>query len=99
LKPAFILPIVLITFTHSCFAANSLPGDVRRFIDRRLLCDHIRGEVPEPGDVERMKEIEDGITRRCTGSDKKLKALKKKYAANTVVMSHLSTFEAEIEEK
>jgi hypothetical protein len=79
------------------FAAEVLPADVNRFIDRREGCDHMRGEEPEPGDKQRARELKREMDKLCKGTDRKLAQLKKKYAANVGVMKRLDEFEPQIE--
>ena len=74
-------------------ADEPLPSDVQRFIDRREGCDHMRGEVPEHGEKQRMREVNREIEKLCKGTDKKLAQLKKKYAMNLSVMRRLDEFE------
>lgn len=76
---------------------NRLPSEVAKFIDQREGCDHFRGEVPDPPDRQRMREIEREIRKLCTGTDKKLAQLKRKYAKNQAVLHRLSEFEDYIE--
>jgi len=44
-----------------------------------------------------MKEMEREIRKLCTGTDKKLTQLKRKYAKNQAVMKRLNEFEEKIE--
>ena len=79
----------------------SYPADVRDFIDMRDACDHWRGEpIPEheddPEEV-RKKQIIDAINESCTGSDKRLSAMKTAYAGNPRIMQLLDEYEADIE--
>jgi hypothetical protein len=78
-------------------ADESLPFDVQCFIDKREGCDHMRGEIPEPGEKQRMREVSREIQTLCKGTDKELAQLKKKYAANRSVMQRLEEFEPGIE--
>lgn len=87
-----------------CFGPNSavaadtrLPSDVARFVAQREGCDHFRGEIPDPPDKQRMREIEREIRKLCTGTDKKLDKLKRKYAGNQAVLKRLNEFEESIE--
>jgi hypothetical protein len=81
----------------SAFAHGSLPLDVQRFVDRRDTCDHFRGEVPDPGDRERMAEIRELLSKYCTGTDAELAALRTRYRANGAVIEVLSAYETKIE--
>lgn len=87
-----------------CFALGSataaearLPADVAKFIEQREGCDHFRGEMPDPLEKQRMKEVERELRRLCTGTDRKLAQLKRKYARNPAVMKRLNAFEERIE--
>ncbi len=82
----------------SAIAAEAkLPSDVVRYVEQREGCDHFRGEIPDPPDKQRMREIEREIRKLCTGTDKKLAQLKRKYAKNQAVMKRLNEFEEKIE--
>lgn len=70
---------------------QTLPPDVERFVQRRDLCDHFRGE--EPYDAERRAFLEKRIRKFCTGTDAKLAALKRKYKGRSDVMAKLSEYE------
>ncbi len=90
--------------TVCCFGIGSaiaaeerLPRDVLKYVEQREGCDHFRGEIPDPPDKQRMKEVEREIRKLCTGTDKKLDRLKRKYAANKAVLKRLNEFEEKIE--
>ena len=78
-------------------AEARLPADVASYIEQREGCDHFRGEIPDPPDEQRMTEIEREIRKLCTGTDKKLATLKRKYAKNQTVLKRLNEFEEDIE--
>ena len=78
-------------------AEPRLPSDVAKYVEQREGCDHFRGEFPDPPDKQRMKQIERELRKLCTGTDKKLAQLKRKYARNPVVLNRLSEFEEKIE--
>lgn len=87
-----------------CFALGSasaaeapLPPDVAKFVEQREGCDHFRGEMPDPSEKQRMREVERELHKLCTGSDKKLAQLKRKYAKHRAVMERLNAFEERIE--
>lgn len=82
----------------SLLANESLPRDVQRFVDKREGCDHMRGELPDPSEKQRMREVNREIQKLCKGTDKELARLKRKYVANPSVMQRLNEFEAGIEE-
>jgi hypothetical protein len=79
-------------------ADESLPREVQRYVDKREGCDHMRGEIPEPGEKQRMREVSREIQRLCKGTDKELARLKRKYAKSPSVMRRLGEFEPGIEE-
>lgn len=80
----------------------SLPADVRAFVADRELCDHFRGEPWPEGDSdadrERRRHLVDGARRECAGSDRRLAALKSRYAGNPSVMLLLSRYDERIED-
>lgn len=92
--------LILLLLAISTGASNAdgiQPEDVEKFVSKREGCDHFRGEIPEPKDRARMREVQREIRRLCTGTDKQLGKLKKKYATDPRVMATLNEFEAEIE--
>ena len=84
-------------FSLSLSAQSRLPSDVVKYVEQREGCDHFRGEFPDPPDAQRMKEIERELRKLCTGTDKKLATLKRKYARNRAVLERLNEFEEGIE--
>lgn len=75
--------------------ATVYPADVMQFMERRVACDHFRGE--EPYDLERRIFLEKQMKVFCTGSDARLNSLKRKYRRNAKVSVRLRSFEAQIE--
>ena len=73
------------------------PSDVAKYVEQREGCDHFRGEIPDPPDEQRMQEVKREIRKLCTGTDKKLQQLKRKYAKNQAVLKRLNEFEEQIE--
>lgn len=88
---AFVTPLVS--------AKEKLPPDVLKFTQKRDSCDHFRGELPDPDEKERMREVIKEIDKFCTGTDKKLASLKKKYESNPDIVARLAKYEPEIEAK
>ena len=76
---------------------QSLSADVTNYVEQREGCDHFRGEVPDPPDARRMKEIEQEIRKLCTGPDKNLSKLKRKYAKDPAILKRLNEFEENVE--
>lgn len=76
-----------------------VPGspDLGTFLQRRAACDHVRGEFPDPPDVERAKEIELQVAEYCSGTDAQLAALKRQYSSDAAVSKRLAEFEPRIE--
>lgn len=72
-------------------------ADFRKFVDEREACEHFAGEIPDPPDAERMKEVLEQIQLYCAGTDARLAALKSKYANNIKVMSKLNEYDEIIE--
>ena len=76
---------------------EKLPADVVNYVEQREGCDYFRGEVTDPPNAQRMKEIEREIRKLCTCTDKKLIQLKRKHAKNHAVVKRLDKFEKNIE--
>ena len=81
--------------TTPALAQEALPTDVQRFVQRRDLCDHFRGE--EPYDADRRAFLEARTREFCTGTDADLDALKRKYERRRDVMQRLAHYEVTIE--
>jgi hypothetical protein len=75
------------------------PDSLQQFLSDRDICDHLRGEIPEPSDQARMQEVIADINRYCAGTDARLSALKARYAHDPQVMATLNALEAQIEGK
>ena len=75
-----------------CFAhaVQPLPKHVSTYIDRRETCYHMTGEIPEPSEKQRLREVIREINKQCKGLDKKKLQLEKKYASNPIVAARLS---------
>lgn len=87
----------LLVGAQSSCAQGPLPRDVMKFSESRDECDHFRGEIPDPTQTERMKEVVEAANKYCTGTDKNLSNLKEKYRNNPEVMKKLNAYEAQIE--
>lgn len=97
MKTRSALMICFLLAQLQAMAASPLPKDVAEFVDRREGCDHFRGEVPASSNPHRMRDINRELKKLCTGTDKKLSQLKRKYAANAEITTLLATFESNIE--
>jgi uncharacterized protein YheU (UPF0270 family) len=91
------LGVGILTVSLTLFAREALPNDVEKFIAQREGCDHMRGEIPDPTEKQRMKEVNREIRKLCKGTDQRLAQLKKKYAADQAVIHRLDEFEPVIE--
>lgn len=92
-----VLAILCLGLGSAIAAEVRLPADVAKYVEQREGCDHFRGEIPDPPDEQRMKEVEREIRKLCTGTDRKLQQLKRKYAKNQAVLKRLNEFEEQIE--
>ena len=78
------------------------PDEVKNYIENRNRCDHFRGEPVEgnsPEQIERRKFVIDSLGIYCSGTDKQLAALKRRYRSDHAVMSELNNFEEKIESR
>lgn len=89
------LSLLLLSTSLPVFAATPFPADVEKFVEQRDGCDHFRGE--EPYDEERRQFLLKNLTALCSGTDKKLAQLKKKYKKSPEVVNKLNGYEAKIE--
>ncbi|OON59152.1 hypothetical protein B0920_24860 [Massilia sp. KIM] len=94
-RPFVIL--VSLLFALPLEAAEKLPKDVQQFIERRETCEHFLGEMPDPDQRERMKEVERQLDKYCRGTDRTLASLKKKYSRNPAIVRRLAHYDARIE--
>jgi hypothetical protein len=92
--------LALATATALLLAACAAPPptpDLATFLERRALCDHFRGEVPDPPDAQRMREVAQQVDAYCTGTDAQLAALKQRYRDDPAAAKQLAQFEDHIE--
>jgi Skp family chaperone for outer membrane proteins len=88
---------IAFSIAMSAHAATALPKDVRAFVAKRDICEHFRGEFPDPPDPERVKEVNENLDKYCKGTDAKLSQLKRRYAKRRDVMRKLNAYEEAIE--
>lgn len=96
------LPLLFMWALASVVLASGdvvFPKDVQRFIAKREDCDHFRGEFGENDDKKRQREVRANIQKLCTGTDRQLNALLKKYQRRPEIVERLSEFETDIEAK
>jgi len=92
-----LIPALLLFSLSPIVAAEKLPNDVRQFTAQRDACDHFRGELPDPVEAERMREVTGQIEKRCRGTDRRLRSLKKKYGSDANVKKRLNVYDEQIE--
>jgi hypothetical protein len=95
-RRACTLALAAAALLAACAGAPATP-DLATFLERRATCDHFRGEVPDPPDPERLREVQKGIADSCTGTDAQLAALKQRYRDDPVVAKQLAQFEDRVE--
>ena len=86
----------MVTAASAC-ASDKTPQDVSSFIERREICDHLRGEIPDPDQAEAMRETLYQIRVYCTGTDAALTELKKRFRGNPGILDKLNRYEESIE--
>ena len=69
------------------------PHEVRRFLNRYDECEHWRGEEAPAGDKARAAEIAKGADSACTGNDRRLSELRRRYRNQAAVVDALSKLE------
>jgi len=79
---------------------GALPQEVAIFVVERDTCEHFRGEPIEgtsAEQVERRTFVHGSLEIYCAGTDRRLAALKKRFAGNASVMLALRDYEEAIE--
>jgi hypothetical protein len=74
---------------------STLPAEIIAFREKRDACDHFRGE--EPYDAKRAAFLAAELARTCTGTDRELAALRKRFAGNAKAIAALKDYEDKIE--
>ncbi len=98
MPPKYVMPLIIAAlFLMGLYPApaQNLPADVTAFIEKRGTCDHFRGE--EAYDAARAAYINKQLHLNCKDTDKTLSVLRKKYAANPIVLRELAGYETTIE--
>jgi len=91
------LPLLLLALAQSARSQPAPPADITAFIEQRDVCDHLRGELPDPEEQEQLDEAVRDINQQCKGTDAVLAALKKKYADAPATLNVLNRYEIDIE--
>jgi hypothetical protein len=88
------------TLIHST-CSGVFAGGRAVIFDTRQACDHFRGEPWNLGDEREIKGrrefILESIKEYCTGTDKQLAELRRKYADNPKIIERLQEYEDHIE--
>ena len=87
-------------FALSITPTVALPPEVTAFVADRDVCEHFRGEPIDgdsPEQIARRAFVQESLEIYCAGTDRRLAALKKRYAGNTAIMSALGGYEQAIE--
>ncbi len=90
---------LLLALAQAVGAQGQVPSDISEFVERRDLCDHLRGEITAPGQDDEQTRLIDDINRQCQGTDAALHRLKLKYADSTPFSHLLNQYEADIESR
>lgn len=97
------IPTLLLVFFSGAVQAadgSALPPEVRSYIEERELCEHFRQEPFEgnaPEQVERRAFLQASVEIHCAGTDRRLFALRKRYAGTRSVLSRLEKYEIDSE--
>ena len=79
------------TVDDAAAPVRPFPDQVTRFMVQRDGCDHFLGE--EPYDEARRTYLDQSVRELCTGTDRRLKRLRKLYAKNPDVVAALEKYE------
>ncbi len=80
--------------------AQALPDDVARFLSERKTCEHFLGEPAEGRTVEQRERrdfVADSIDLYCSGTDKRLAALKRRYSKDASIVAILNSLDEKLE--
>jgi hypothetical protein len=95
------LPLIAVFWTGIVAAqTKSVPEDVLVFVKQRKVCEHFLGEPVDTNtdeQRERRNFVADSIDINCSGTDKRLAALKRRYKNDRAAMVLLRPFEKRIE--
>lgn len=69
------------------------------FLERREICDHLRGEIPDPDDPESVQAAIEAINQHCRGTDEALRRMKARCASDPDAMARLNALAPRIERK
>ncbi len=95
MKAKISVLLVVSLLHYNTMANGNFPRDMNDFIADRELCDYFRTQ--EPNDKEQENFYKKNTERFCSGSDKKLAELKKKYKQREDFIEKLNEFDSNIE--
>lgn len=93
---------VLLTFALASSPSvrpAELPPDVDAFVRDREMCDHFRGEPTEGSgreEVARRDYVRGSVEIYCPGTDRRLAALKRRYAGDPAIVKVLASYDDRI---
>ena len=88
--------LAAILLLSSSVSAAGVPNEVASYVQERELCEHFRQEPFEgqtPEQIERREFLRQSIEIYCSGTDRRLAALKLRYKDNTAALSLLEKYE------
>lgn len=98
-----LLPIAAGALTLASCATTPGPADCRPalndFLERREICDHLRGEIPDPDDPNGLQAAIAAINQQCQGTDEALRRMKARCASDPDAMAQLNALAPRIERK
>jgi len=83
----------------SCSSIANDLSELQDYLNDREICDHLRGEIPDPADNEEAAEVVGNINIYCKDADMRLAKMKQRFAGNQEAMRRLNTLEEHIESK
>lgn len=98
---ALVLPLIAVFWTGIAAAQTKpVPEEVLAFVKGRKVCEHFLGEPVDANTAEQRERrdfVADSIDIYCSGTNKRLAALKRRYQKNIAAMALLRQFEERVE--
>jgi hypothetical protein len=100
MKYALIVLLLIASCAFGAKSTESLPPEVARFVADRDICDHFGGEEDGSGDrgapdqKERQQFVHESEAIYCSGTDKRLAALRSRYKDSPTVIKKLQGYES-----
>ena len=95
----YLILIPYLLLENHAFSCDDLPKEVSNFVWGRDRCEHFLSEDYEPRKnedmiwIDRREHVSDSIVLFCSGTERKLLVLKKRFKDNRRVMDLLSKYE------